>query len=65
LTKTLFRLANAVIIGVQTEMHYVKKSLSSALLITMLVSGLILVIAVDFGLAQAPGVIVIIGSDTT
>jgi hypothetical protein len=65
LTKTLFWLANAVIIVVQTEIHYVKKSLSCALLITMLVSGSILVFVVEFGVAQAPGVIVIIGSDTT
>jgi hypothetical protein len=50
---------------VQTELNYVKRSLSHTLLITLLVSGLFLVFAVDFGLAQTPGLIVIITSDTT
>ena len=66
LTKTLFWLTNAVVIVVQTEMHHVKKSLSCALLITMLVGGLILVFAANFGVVQASAdVSGIIGSDTT
>ena len=50
---------------VQTEMQHVKKPLSCAMLMTVLVSASILVFAVDFVSAEAPGVIVIIGSDTT
>jgi hypothetical protein len=64
LTKTLFWLANAVIIGVQTEMHYVKKSLSCALLIIIMVIGFALAGTIQVS-AEAPGIIIIIGSDTT
>jgi hypothetical protein len=65
LTKTLFRLADAVIGGVQTQVHYVKRLSSYTLLITVLVSGLILVFAANFGVVQAStDVSGIIGSDT-
>lgn len=50
---------------VQTETNHMKKPLSCAVLITLLVNASILVFAVDFVSAEAPGVIVIIGSDTT
>jgi hypothetical protein len=50
---------------IQTETHHVKKPLSCALLITILVSGLILVFA-NFGVVHAAtDVSGIIGSDTT
>jgi hypothetical protein len=66
LTKTLFWLANAVIVGVQTKMQHVKRLPSCALLITMLVSGLILVLAANLGVVHgATDVSGIIGSDTT
>jgi hypothetical protein len=61
----LFFVATTIVIMVQTKMHHVKKLFSCALLITVLVSASILVFAVDFVSAEAPGVIVIIGSDTT
>ncbi len=50
---------------VQTEKNHVKQLLACALLITLLVSTLILVFAVDFVSAEAPGVITVISSDTT
>jgi hypothetical protein len=59
----LFLTTKLVVIRVQTEMNHVK-SFSSASLITLLVSGLLLVF-VNSGSAEAPGVIVVIGSDTT
>jgi hypothetical protein len=64
LTKTLFWLANAVIIVIQTEMHYVKKSPSCALLIIIMVVGFALAGTTQVS-AEAPGVIVVISSDTT
>lgn len=47
-------------------MHYMKKLLSCALLIPLLVCGLLLIFAVDFGLAQASTEVTgILASDTT
>jgi hypothetical protein len=66
LTKTLFLLAEPGVFMVQNGVHHVKKSLSCALLIIVLVSGLLLVFVANFGVAYAStDVSGVIGSGTT